>query len=111
MKAEKEKEIADLYKQLEEAETEEARLAILKQIDEKENFVKTQIEGAIQEQIDDVVKTVEDFVDTLATILSPYWDKDGLNRDWQSETRIIPWIRSEERRVGKECRSRWSPYH
>src|SRR5438067_13479988 len=23
----------------------------------------------------------------------------------------IPHIRSEERRVGKECRSRWSPYH
>ena len=23
----------------------------------------------------------------------------------------IVWIRSEERRVGKECRSRWSPYH
>ena len=23
----------------------------------------------------------------------------------------IDWIRSEERRVGKECRSRWSPYH
>ena len=22
-----------------------------------------------------------------------------------------PWLRSEERRVGKECRSRWSPYH
>ena len=21
------------------------------------------------------------------------------------------WARSEERRVGKECRSRWSPYH
>src|SRR5260221_8742160 len=21
------------------------------------------------------------------------------------------WVRSEERRVGKECRSRWSPYH
>ena len=24
---------------------------------------------------------------------------------------IITLIRSEERRVGKECRSRWSPYH
>ena len=24
---------------------------------------------------------------------------------------IIKSIRSEERRVGKECRSRWSPYH
>src|SRR6516165_4280161 len=23
----------------------------------------------------------------------------------------ISFIRSEERRVGKECRSRWSPYH
>ena len=26
--------------------------------------------------------------------------------------RILPTtVRSEERRVGKECRSRWSPYH
>src|SRR5438093_13165960 len=24
---------------------------------------------------------------------------------------ILPALRSEERRVGKECRSRWSPYH
>ena len=24
---------------------------------------------------------------------------------------ISSWSRSEERRVGKECRSRWSPYH
>ena len=24
---------------------------------------------------------------------------------------IVDRIRSEERRVGKECRSRWSPYH
>ena len=26
---------------------------------------------------------------------------------WQ----LVFGIRSEERRVGKECRSRWSPYH
>src|SRR3989441_3853756 len=25
--------------------------------------------------------------------------------------KIAAWKRSEERRVGKECRSRWSPYH
>ena len=24
---------------------------------------------------------------------------------------IVGTVRSEERRVGKECRSRWSPYH
>ena len=27
------------------------------------------------------------------------------------EVKVQPWARSEERRVGKECRSRWSPYH
>src|SRR2546422_2223090 len=27
------------------------------------------------------------------------------------EGRILSEVRSEERRVGKECRSRWSPYH
>ena len=24
---------------------------------------------------------------------------------------LVDYFRSEERRVGKECRSRWSPYH
>ena len=28
-----------------------------------------------------------------------------------SGSSIRRWCRSEERRVGKECRSRWSPYH
>ena len=28
-----------------------------------------------------------------------------------SALRKIARVRSEERRVGKECRSRWSPYH
>src|SRR5438067_13686996 len=32
--------------------------------------------------------------------LTPFEEADGLHR-----------LRSEERRVGKECRSRWSPYH
>src|SRR3712207_7626360 len=29
----------------------------------------------------------------------------------QLVVRVLPLVRSEERRVGKECRSRWSPYH
>ena len=28
-----------------------------------------------------------------------------------AEIHMIKVLRSEERRVGKECRSRWSPYH
>ena len=42
------------------------------------------------------VEQVEKFVRSLSiTIPAKYEDE----------------IRSEERRVGKECRSRWSPYH
>ena len=34
------------------------------------------------------------------------WDRKQTNESLRPNT-----IRSEERRVGKECRSRWSPYH
>ena len=36
-------------------------------------------------------------------------DEDGV--EWVREALQNVGIRSEERRVGKECRSRWSPYH
>ena len=34
-----------------------------------------------------------------------------LNPDEYVTIKRSPYTRSEERRVGKECRSRWSPYH
>src|SRR5258706_7772950 len=38
------------------------------------------------------------------------WEGDMLVVDsWGFNSNT--WFRSEERRVGKECRSRWSPYH
>ena len=36
--------------------------------------------------------------------------KEILKKIKQNPNHIIH-VRSEERRVGKECRSRWSPYH
>ena len=39
---------------------------------------------------------------TTGSIYSRFGDKEGL---------FCAIVRSEERRVGKECRSRWSPYH
>ena len=35
----------------------------------------------------------------------------GKNFNILSDTNVKIVSRSEERRVGKECRSRWSPYH
>src|SRR5256886_8819858 len=34
-----------------------------------------------------------------------------VNKKWYDNVVIATQYRSEERRVGKECRSRWSPYH
>ena len=36
---------------------------------------------------------------------------DNLNKQIERYDERLKQRRSEERRVGKECRSRWSPYH
>ena len=38
-------------------------------------------------------------------------DGDFAGQIWRCHIRSNLEARSEERRVGKECRSRWSPYH
>src|SRR5256885_15265728 len=35
----------------------------------------------------------------------------GIAADPVAGAKVLSEFRSEERRVGKECRSRWSPYH
>ena len=41
------------------------------------------------------------------------YNKEKINASIIEQTKILSenLTRSEERRVGKECRSRWSPYH
>ena len=41
------------------------------------------------------------------------WDESitELQKNYGLNSQLSEQIRSEERRVGKECRSRWSPYH
>src|SRR3712207_2446193 len=48
----------------------------------------------------------------IASSLSPH-RKKATGKKTEERTKPInkPESRSEERRVGKECRSRWSPYH
>ena len=36
---------------------------------------------------------------------------EELKNQWNLLSEQLKKNRSEERRVGKECRSRWSPYH
>ena len=43
-------------------------------------------------------------------VSAAYLQQQGIKVRMVEKTRF-PVLRSEERRVGKECRSRWSPYH
>ena len=48
----------------------------------------------------------------LATSTEFIWWPENFTLDaYLSIFQFDSYIRSEERRVGKECRSRWSPYH
>ena len=42
-------------------------------------------------------------------VVEDFFAGDGLNETQLQK--VYDYLRSEERRVGKECRSRWSPYH
>ena len=72
-----------------------------------------------------LISTAYETTENAMTVEVDYCEKvlDGINeneelfsliykpnnpKEWYSDEAIL---RSEERRVGKECRSRWSPYH
>ena len=45
-------------------------------------------------------------VTTAAAVITKFY----ISPEYTSSIKLCV-VRSEERRVGKECRSRWSPYH
>ena len=60
--------------------------------------------------------TLSFFDESYKKALGICGSKSGRDVDKMKETGLTPVtthdpVRSEERRVGKECRSRWSPYH
>ena len=64
------------------------------------NDDKQWIKGAIADGV----------VEALETVVLPRFDEHG-ERILKQDVSALKSSRSEERRVGKECRSRWSPYH
>ena len=81
--------IVDAYKQYKQAKQDvEDSLALLDEESDEE------MKELAKEELADAKKRIEELEQELKILLLP---KDP--------------NRSEERRVGKECRSRWSPYH
>ena len=62
---------------------------------------------AVERKYDDMKdQVVEDVVNSIRSSLGDRYVGSGNTRESNAIAK-----RSEERRVGKECRSRWSPYH
>src|SRR3712207_7758792 len=85
---------------------ERARVAILKLILSKANFLLLD-EPTNHLDIDSKEVLEEALIDYEGTLFTISHDRYFLNTVIDK----ILVLRSEERRVGKECRSRWSPYH
>ena len=58
----------------------------------------------------DKIKTPDKLVNKQGAKLLVY-GQAGAGKTYATQTMPGKVLRSEERRVGKECRSRWSPYH
>ena len=61
--------------------------------------------------------TEEQAQEIIQDVPTPFhvYDEKGIRENARRINKAFSWNnlsrRSEERRVGKECRSRWSPYH
>ena len=74
----------------------------------KVNLDGEKIKPSVKEQIDAAInRTLEVWLSGVELALSEFDSVDPTARAWCATSLT----RSEERRVGKECRSRWSPYH
>ena len=85
-------------------------------LDEDGHFKKNNVSGRFREETSEFPKANVDLMDvspkmvfSVATSMIPFLENDDANRALMGSN--MQRQRSEERRVGKECRSRWSPYH
>ena len=90
----------------EEAKYENAYMEFTKAVSLGNSEFQSLLSGNIEFQ-SSIGNSKEEALITLSNFY--YWKAHSLYK-FDSENENIR-IRSEERRVGKECRSRWSPYH
>ena len=72
--------------------------------------MKNTLEG-INNRITEAVEWISELEDKMVEITAKEQNKEKRMKRIEDNLSDLWDNRSEERRVGKECRSRWSPYH
>ena len=68
-------------------------------------------EGITREELLDILTKTDNGIASIVSSKNRYAKALGVDIEDLSVNEVLNTTRSEERRVGKECRSRWSPYH
>ena len=85
------------------------RVYLGRDVQGKRQYSAKTVEGTANEARQELTKMLRDS-DTKMLVRRTKQTFSEYVEDWY-KTKIDVTERSEERRVGKECRSRWSPYH
>ena len=92
--------LGELLQELDETKDVKLKMELLNQVEEEilknKKELTQKLEENIKGKIEDITKRIDVAKNTV----------EGNIKSWKKAR-----DRSEERRVGKECRSRWSPYH
>src|SRR3712207_9205387 len=85
----------------------------------KENFFskvskaiagKSTVDEEVLDNLEEALVTADVGIETTVKIIDQIEQRVARDK-YLSTSELNKILRSEERRVGKECRSRWSPYH
>ena len=84
------------------------KISVIVPIYNAELYLEQCIESVLNQTLRDIELLLIDdgSTDNSLQICEKYKKKDNRIQLYTNKN-----VRSEERRVGKECRSRWSPYH
>ena len=81
------------------------------QIDKREDLTEAEENTIIAKEIKQTKETMDTCPADRTDIIDECKARLAVLEEFAPEQMSEEQIRSEERRVGKECRSRWSPYH
>src|SRR2546427_11458076 len=90
---------------------EEVLSGSIKEMMSPEEFKAAGLNKLSPEELEKLNAWLQGYRETTEKVTEKKTEKRVAGKSFFHHEPIVSRVRSEERRVGKECRSRWSPYH